>query len=244
MRPRAGLALLPLALVAGLAGAEEWYDAYREGVRALAQGRPDAAVAPLERADRAAARARTQRPDVRHQRRARVLPLPPPGGGAPAAARSRARPRRARALREVGPRARGAPPAPGGADRGAASEIDSDAHAADHRAAIHAGAGRHDAPGPAARDDAPSVAPPPPAPTARRPQAAEPSAPPATPAPPATRGGDPAAGDHRGRVAAPGRHRVRRRRARRHDGSGVGPAGAERPAAWPPPRAPLPGRPR
>ena len=50
MRARAGLALLPLALAAGLAGAEEWYDAYRQGVRALAQGRPGAAVAPLERA--------------------------------------------------------------------------------------------------------------------------------------------------------------------------------------------------
>jgi hypothetical protein len=39
-----------LALLASVAGAEEWYEAYRRGVRALGQGRADQAVTLLERA--------------------------------------------------------------------------------------------------------------------------------------------------------------------------------------------------
>ena len=50
IRPRVPLALALLALAASHARAEEWYDAYRQGVRALAQGRPDSAVGLLERA--------------------------------------------------------------------------------------------------------------------------------------------------------------------------------------------------
>jgi hypothetical protein len=43
--------LLALGMLAAVsAGAEEWYDAYRQGVRALAQGRPANAVPFLERA--------------------------------------------------------------------------------------------------------------------------------------------------------------------------------------------------
>jgi hypothetical protein len=44
------LALLLLALSAWPASADEWYDSYRQGVRALAQGAPERAVTLLERA--------------------------------------------------------------------------------------------------------------------------------------------------------------------------------------------------
>jgi hypothetical protein len=48
---RVVLVLCALALPAATrAGADEWYDAYRQGVRALAQGHPESAIGPLERA--------------------------------------------------------------------------------------------------------------------------------------------------------------------------------------------------
>ena len=49
-RSRAALTLLALTVFASLAGAEEWYESYRRGVRALSQGRPEQAVTLLERA--------------------------------------------------------------------------------------------------------------------------------------------------------------------------------------------------
>ncbi len=49
-RSRLALAIASLAVFASVAAAEEWYEAYRRGVRALAQGRPEAAVTLLERA--------------------------------------------------------------------------------------------------------------------------------------------------------------------------------------------------
>ena len=42
--------VLPLALVAGPVQAQEWHEAYRDGVRALAQGQPQRAVGLLEHA--------------------------------------------------------------------------------------------------------------------------------------------------------------------------------------------------
>lgn len=198
MRLRAGLALLPLALVAGLAGAEEWYDAYRQGVRALAQGRPDAAVAPLERAI-------AQRPEpgrnvltygtnvereyFPYLRLAEAhLQLRDPAGARAALERSEKwgrepaeqRQRLSARIEELTPKptpipASPTPTPPPTVPPSTLAPVVTTLPVAPPATTL------------------PSVAPPLPAPTVRRPQGVEPSAPPATIAPPASRGGDPAA---------------------------------------------------
>ena len=193
MRPRAGLALLPLALGASLAVAEEWYDAYRQGVRALAQGQPAAAVAPLERSI-------AQRPEpgrnvltygtnvereyFPYLRLAEAhLQLRDPARAQAALERSEKwgrepaeqRQRLAARIEELLPKSIPTPTPPTTVPPSTLAPVATTLPVA-----------------PPATTP-PSLAPPPPAPTARRPQAVEPSAPPATIASPAPRGGDPAA---------------------------------------------------